>query len=384
MTEHDSSPEVPVPGATSRGDGIPPAQSRVEAAAPAGPERERPAGSSRGALSAIALVAALIAAGAAGYGWWESRSRLDAIQQTLARRLSESDQAVKEAQAAVEAQRESARSIQDRVAALESKLAETQSQREEIAAVYEELARGRDDRLLAEVESALAIAAQQLQLAGNVRAALLALDNADARLARSESSQFLPLRKAISQDRENLNAVPLVDFTGMALKLESIAGAVDAMPLAFEAPVHADQASVPADPAPTTSLSDPGFWRALIHDLWSEIRQLVRIERLDRPDPALLSPQHALALRENLKLRLLNARLTLIQREERVFREDLERARAWLERYFDTQSQPVLAALSSLRQLAGADIRLELPHLTESLSALERVKAARERAGRPR
>ena len=50
------------------------------------------------------------------------------------------------------------------------------------------------------VEQVLAIASQQLQLAGNVRAALLALQLADARLAKADRPQFVPVRRALARE----------------------------------------------------------------------------------------------------------------------------------------------------------------------------------------
>ncbi|MFT3849367.1 MAG: uroporphyrinogen-III C-methyltransferase [Propionivibrio sp.] len=46
------------------------------------------------------------------------------------------------------------------------------------------------------------------------------------------------------------------------------------------------------------------------------MRSLVRIQRFDREEPALLSPGQAFFLRENLKLRLLNARLALLAHDQ--------------------------------------------------------------------
>jgi uroporphyrin-3 C-methyltransferase len=82
----------------------------------------------------------------------------------------------------------------------------------------------------------------------------------------------------------------------------------------------------------------------------------VRIERIDQGDPALLSPNQSFFLRENLKLRLLNARLALLQRDGKVFREEIRQSREQLERYFDARAKPVQAAQSTLATLATTDV----------------------------
>ena len=100
---------------------------------------------------------------------------------------------------------------------------------------------------------------------------------------------------------------------------------------------------------------------------------------MDRPDPGLLSPANAFFLRENLKLRLINARLALLQRDGKMFRDDVRQARDWLDRYFDPRSKSVADAIATLEQLEAAQVALELPALEDSLTALRNFKLAREK-----
>ena len=121
-----------------------------------------------------------------------------------------------------------------KVAQLEARLAESQSQSLALEALYQELSRNRDEWQLAEIEQVLAIASQQLQLAGNVRAALLALQLAEARLAKADRPQFVPVRRALARDIERLKALPVLDIAAMSARIDSLVAAVDSLPLAFE------------------------------------------------------------------------------------------------------------------------------------------------------
>ena len=305
----------------------------------------------------------------------ETRGRISELQQEVARRLAAGDAAAGEARIVAKQNQEALAALQAKAGVLEAKLAESQSQQAALDAMVQELTRNRDERLMAEVEQALNTAAQQLQLAGNVEAALIALQGADARLGGAGRAQFLPLRKVIAQDIERLKALPLADVPGIALRIEGIVRAVDAMPLAFEAKPRVEPAGGTFVPAATT-----GYWETLLGELWRELKSLIRVERLDRPNPALLSPTHAFFLRENLKLRLVNARLALLQRDGKSFRQDVQQAQAWVEQYFDTRAKPVQAALATLKQLAAADVSVALPSLQESLTTLRNFKIAREGA----
>ena len=307
--------------------------------------------------------------------WVDTRMQVASLQQELARRLSDGDSVAKEGRALARQSQEALAALQAKVGVLEAKLAETQSQAVALEAMYQELSSTRDERVLAEVEQAVVIAMQQLQFAGNVEAALIALQGADARLARSVQPQFLPVRKLIARDIERLKGTPGANISGLSLKIESVVAAVDGLPLAYEQRPKADAAK----PASVAKPVSADYWRELGADLWREFRQLVRLERIDQGDPALLSPNQSFFLRENLKLRLLNARLALLQRDGKVFHEEIRQSREQLERYFDGRAKPVQAAQSTLKALATTDVSFDLPGLAETLTALRNLKFARER-----
>jgi uncharacterized protein HemX len=355
----------------------------------------------RQATTWIAITALLVSLILAGLLWHDS-SRLDATRQELARRLADGETAQREVQANARQNRETLDAMQAKVGALESRLAEMQGQQLALETMYQELSRVRDDRLLAEVEQSVSIAAQQLQLAGNVEAALIALSGAEARLAKSAQPQFLPLRKLIARDIERLKALPEADVPGIALRLDAVLNSVGDLPLAFEQrPTVAKDVTAPAKvpaSAPAKGAADavkaaspdalpppvvaPG-WQEMLQawfaDLWREMRQLVRIERIDRPDPGLLSPREVFFLRENLRLRLLSARLALLARDGRSFQSDLKQAGDWLASYFDLRAPAVQEARLTLVGLAKLDVMREPVELNETLSALRNFKLARER-----
>jgi uroporphyrin-III C-methyltransferase len=321
-----------------------------------------------------AVLIAVAALALLGWQWLETRDRLVGMREELAKRLSESDAVAKESRILARQGQETLAALQAKVGMLETQLAETQGQQLALVAVYQDLSKSGDERLLSEVEQSVSIAAQQLRLAGNVEAALIALSGADARLARAARPQLLGLRKLISRDIERLKALPSADVPGLAMKLEGIVMVVDTLPLAYERRPKFEA------PRPAGSMAEMSFWRALANDIWSEAKQLVRIERIDAPghaDPALLSPTQSFFLRENLKLRLVNARLALLSHDSRSFRDDVRQSADWLERYFDTSAKPVQAALATLKGLAAVDIGVDAPGLNETLDALRNFKLVR-------
>ena len=115
-------------------------------------------------------------------------------------------------------------------------------------------------------------------------------------------------------------------------------------------------------------------WVASVQD---EARRLLRVSRIDQPEAALLSPEQAFFLRENFKLRLLNARLGLLSRQTDTARADLANAAMWLGKYFDVSSRKTQAASQLLQQVQSQLKTSELPRLDETMTALSTAAAGR-------
>ncbi len=261
-----------------------------------------------------------------------------------------------------------------RLSSQDVQIAELRARIEAYEYLADDLVRTYDERILAEVEHALILGQQQLQLAGDAKLALKALSGAEAQLARVDTGRYLPLRRAMANDMERLRRAPMADLAGQALRIDTLLAGIDTLPLAFERSPEMMRKPVDADQAADRTLVE-----RFVGEVWGELRQLVRIERLDRPDPALLSPTQSFFLRENLKLRLVNARVALLQRNGVVWREDMRLAREWVERHFDTRSRATENALATLRQLAAVDPGETPPGLDESMNALTQLQTARQR-----
>ena len=317
-------------------------------------------------LSLLIAVAALLLA---GWLWQSGRQQ----QADTERRLSAAESvagADREAQGRLQ---EQLTALQTRLSAAEQRLVEFESQGEALQSLHDQLARGREEATLLEVEQAITLASQQLQLAGNVAVAVLALQTADSRLARLERPAYLPLRAALAKDLARLNSLPFVDLPGISLRLEEIIVAVDKLPLGA--------LGRPAEVAPEAAEPPPAgpWWQQAARELWQEVKGLVRIQRFDQADQALLAPGQSFFLRENLKLRLLNARLALFARDHATFRNELKTAQDWLKRYFAGDDKAVKAAQATLQQLLASDFSVALPDLNDSQAALRELRSRKDK-----
>lgn len=340
--------------------------------------------------AAVAILALLLA-----MQTWSSHSRINTLRRDMAQSLQKGNAVNAETAALAREVSDTAKELQIKVGVLESRQSEAQTQQLALEQLYQDLSKNRDEWALSEVEQVLNTASQQLQLAGNVQGALIALQNADRSLGRSDKPQFLNIRRAIGADIERLKAMPAVDLAGVALRLDNVIAQVDTLPMLSDerpllpaAPVRSTRrqdgnlvakgTGNAAEPAPENlSLGQRMIqtWRNWSQEMWDDVRQLVRVRSVETPEALMLSPTESFFVRENLKLRLLNARLALLSRNEATFRDDLASSQEILLKYFDTRARATQSAQSALRQVQANNLTIEMPTLSESLNAVRNYKA---------
>ncbi|WBS04776.1 uroporphyrinogen-III C-methyltransferase [Pseudoduganella sp. SL102] len=355
--------------------------------APASPPPSAPASgmSNRNLTIAVAVLAVLLAAQAVN-----THTQLRKVRSELALRLQKGDALNAESNQLVKTVQEATRDLQVKVGVLENRQQEAQAQQLALEQLYNDMSRNRDEWALAEIEQVLSTASQQLQLAGNVPGALIALQNADRSLSRSDTPQFITIRRAIARDTEKLKALPSVDSVGLAVRLDNVIAQVDTLPMladATTAPVltaKRGRSGKVESPAPQMEPVVPqdtwvtrlqAAWNGWSSEMWTDVRQLVRVRTVDNPESMMLAPEHAYFLRENLKLRLLNARMALLSRNEAAFRTDLLAAQETLARHFDTRARQTQTVQTLLRQVQGSNLSIEMPTLSDSLNAVRNYKA---------
>lgn len=359
------------------------------AAAPA-PEASR--GSGRAGLVA-GIVAILVAL---AIGAW-AMQRFERIEGEVTRRLQAAEQQVTALDATLGQSRDLLRDLQGRNAVLESKIAETAGLQAQVEKLFRDRAEDSLDVTLAEAESGLALAAQQLALGADVEAVLAAIQNIESRLARESDARLAPVRAVLARDIERLRVHPASDIGRLALRIDALIAALDQLPLLATiresaetanglveaAPAGADTAPAasapPAAPSTSSTPASPSTADrigATLGAYGKELRDLFRVRRVDSPDAVLVAPQQGYFLRQNLRLTLLNARLALLSRNGAAYRADLERARRWIDSYYDGEHRNVIAVQSQLRQMLDAKLVLEPPRIDDSVAAVRQARAA--------
>jgi uroporphyrin-III C-methyltransferase len=370
MQEKSSSPEVVAPAVTAA---VPMAAQDVSVSG----------GFSK--FFTIFIIAALAISVLASFYLWR---KLTNMQEHLARQSADATNLSVEARSLAKNAQDMAREASARSSLNETKLSEVALQRSQLDELMQSLSRSRDENLVVDVESALRLAQQQAQLTGSVEPLLAALKTADQRLARAAQPRLNGVRRALASDTDKIKAAAVTDIPSLLVKLDEISRLVEDLPVLNTVTpvvrVEKKNAPLPALGA-KSAVNQANGWQSSVQNFlqsnWqivrAELAKLVRVSRIENPDAVLLSPEQTYFLRENLKLKVLNARLGLLGRQIQSAKSDLASVENDVRKYSDPtskQAQTLQSALSLVQtQLGNASI----PALDSSLAALTLAAAGK-------
>ncbi len=302
----------------------------------------------------------------------ETASNIDDVRaegETLATQMSSLDGTVQEAQAAMAA---GVAEVQDKQKFLE----------ESFVDLRDSLKRDTDAWIAAEAAYLVKIAVDRLNLERDVRTAISALETADQRLKALGDPDLFDTRRKLADDAVALRTTDLPDLTSTALALSAMIDRVERLPLPSDTgPASAKAApaegSTPAEEGAAAAGEEKSGWQQALDDAMKELKSLVVIKRKDANEPPLLPPTERAFLRQNLRLKLEAAKIALLRRDTRLFRDSVNTASQWIKTYFDAQAPATLSTLEALNRYAGMELNPPLPDVSGSLQVLNEWLARR-------
>ncbi|WP_070989488.1 uroporphyrinogen-III C-methyltransferase [Halofilum ochraceum] len=342
-----------------------------DGAAAAGPPRRR---GGRWVL-ALALLIALVAAGAAGYLGWrlyrlEERvadipaQRAAALEplaersalQTLERQFEQRLQAAVDdkADALISARDEALGEVRERLATLESGVED----------IRELAARDHINWRLAEIRYLLAIAQRRVMIDRDVRSAVAALESADQAISEFGDVRLLPLRQRIVDNLSALRSVETADIEGIALRLQNLLGRVPELPAAGSRTTVTD--------ATGDGTGAGGWWDSLV----TRLDRFVTVRRREAaPEPGRPQPSTELPEADSLVLALERARSAALARDPAAYQRALERASTALDNGFETDVPVTERFREGLAWLRERPVEVELPDLAPTVDLAEKLSA---------
>ncbi len=266
------------------------------------------------------------------------------------------------------------RSLSNTESKLDNKIAALKTLQSElsdsVAALLAKSAHMRKDWLISEAEYLVKLATNKLILEDDVKTAITALNNADARLLEAGDPGLLLLRQEISNKLTALKALPVIDTSGMSIQISSVIQQVENLPLITPDPESFKQIqqSTDNDDVPTN-------WKEVTSRVISDVTSLIRIRKHDQIVQPLLSPEQRFFLVQNLKLQLEQARTALLHQQQIIYRERLSQAIVWINEYFDISKAATKASLSILNNLNKKTLTNPIPDLTIALRMFDTFQA---------
>jgi uroporphyrin-3 C-methyltransferase len=233
---------------------------------------------------------------------------------------------------------------------------------------------------------------QQAALTGSTDPIVAVLKQSDDRLARYNNPRLDRVRRAVARDLDRVRTTSVVDVPLLSIRLDEAVRLVDELPL-VSTPERATAtgraagaaaaqpggaAARPASAASGVPQAQQPAWVASLQRAWdgfsvpflSELKQAVRVTSIEHPEAMLMTPDQSFFLRENVKLRLLNARLSILSRQFDLAQADLQQAQTALDRYFDHNSRRVVAVSDLLRQVSAQAKQVSFPRPDDTLAAI--------------
>ena len=331
--------------------------------------------------SALGLLAILIALGLGGAGYYFGQLQVEEIQQKLTALSGKVQQSVPTVVA-------EGQNFEAERAQIQQLIAFSQMASEQIGALHQEIAvkeqslsalkqevqrlanqakaEQPNDWLLTEADFLLNNALRKLVLDNDVDTSIALLKVADETLSKVALPEVASVRNAIHADLKNLLSLNNVDQNAIMQDLSELANNVDELTV-----LNVNFDEDPNNDKLTDSLDD---WKENAEkSAVSFLNHFIRVTPKKANDKALLAPNQDIYLRENIRLRLQIAILSVPRQQDDLYKQSLQTVASWIRTYFDTNTDVAQNFLKNLDELAEQSIYVDVPTQLSGLNALDKL-----------
>jgi len=238
-----------------------------------------------------------------------------------------------------------------------------------IVALQRQLGKTRGDWLLADAEYLLTVANQRLHLVGDVTTTREALEAADQRLRESGDAAVFKVREQIAKEIALLNGATVPDIVGIYSGIQHLQDAVEGLSVFLP---HAGKQ--PEKPEPNSDLSEHGH--EILNTVAKQLEGYVVLRHTEQPVNAILTPEEAHFIKQQLKVRLEMIEIALVQQNDTLFASSIADAKQWLKKNF-AENQQTDNFVAELDKLASVQIRSQYPDVSGSLKLLKDISKLR-------
>lgn len=153
--------------------------------------------------------------------------KVDGMQEQLARQTADAATQATEARALARESQDLVRDASAKLSVMEMRVNEVSLQRGQLDTLVQNLTRSRDDTLLVDIESAIRMAQQQVQLTGSTEPLVATLQSSIKRIERAAQPRLAPVQQAMEKDLERLTQIKVTDTAGLLARIDDVVHMVD-------------------------------------------------------------------------------------------------------------------------------------------------------------
>lgn len=241
---------------------------------------------------------------------------------------------------------------------------------ESILVLQRQLGKTRGDWLLADAEYLLSVANQRLHLVGDVGTTREALEAADQRLKESGDASVFKVREQIAKEIALLNNVIVPDIVGIYANIQHLQDSVEGLSVFLP---HAGK-QPDTSPSESKDLSEHGH--EILDQVAKQLEGYVVLRHTEQPVNAILTPEEAHFIKQQLKVRLEMIEIALVQQNDTLFTSSIADAKDWLKKNF-AENQQTEQFIVELEKLSGVQLKSQYPDISNSLKLLKNISKFR-------
>lgn len=232
---------------------------------------------------------------------------------------------------------------------------------ESIEKIQRQLGKTRGDWLIADAEYLLSVANERLNLIGDIHTTLEALEAADQRLRESGDTGVIKVREKIAEELTLIKRIAIPDTIGIYVAIQSQQDHVEDLTLLlpFAGKVPATKTDEKTDKTEDDSLLS-----------------ILGVKHSKQPIDAILTPEEAKFIREQLRVKLEMVKIALVQHNEKLYQLALSDAKKWLEQHF-TKNDASHRFAEELDKFAAIKLDSQYPDISLSLKMLKDISKLR-------
>lgn len=208
------------------------------------------------------------------------------------------------------------------------------------------------------------LADDNLRFENQVPNALMLLQMADKDIADLHNPIYNDIRAALAADISALKAIPIIDMSGLYLRLATISKNSIHLPI-FNKNKIAEQTT--AQPVMTS------WWQRAWQSFISAMQKIITVRYNEAGELPLVTPDVQMYLYQNIQSQLQLATIAVLNQQPIIYHASLEQAIEWIKSYFVVDDTVTQVFLKELDELNKIDVYPALPSLTNSLTAFEKV-----------